>query len=45
MGTVLKLLPDDNFLSDETSLILFQVEKFRHINSFLSYYWLYAYEK
>ena len=28
----------ENFLSDETSLILFQVEKFLHWNSFLSYY-------
>jgi hypothetical protein len=37
--------PDENFLSDETSLILFHVEKFLHWNSFLSYNWHYAYEK
>ena len=33
---------DENFLSDETSLILFQVEKNFHWNSFLSYNWHYA---
>ena len=37
--------PDGDFLSDETYLILFQVERFLHWNSFLSYNWHYAYEK
>ena len=47
IGTVffINFFTDENFLSDETSLILFQGERFLHWNSFLSYNWHYAYEK
>jgi hypothetical protein len=36
IGKSINFFPDENFLSDETSLILFQVEKF------LSYNWHYV---